>query len=79
MGWSDDAARNRDVWTKTNAEYTDSKTLASWNDEPRWGVSSSRLELYAPDGATEHEYYGFVSVDWARKWPAEEIWIARKR
>jgi SAM-dependent methyltransferase len=36
------------------------------------------LELYAPDGAAEHEYYGFVSVDWARQWPAEEIWIARK-
>jgi SAM-dependent methyltransferase len=36
------------------------------------------LELYAPEGATEHEYYGFVSVDWARQWPAEEIWIARK-
>jgi SAM-dependent methyltransferase len=36
------------------------------------------LELYAPDGATEHEYYGFVSAEWARQWPAEEIWIARK-
>ena len=36
------------------------------------------LELYAPDGAAEHEYYGFVGVDWARQWPAEEIWIARK-
>jgi len=37
------------------------------------------LELYAPDGATEHEYYGFVAVDWARQWPAEEIWVARKK
>ena len=36
------------------------------------------LELYAPDGATEHEYYGFVTADWARRWPAEEIWIATK-
>ena len=36
------------------------------------------LELYAPDGAVDHEYYGFVSVDWASKWPAEEIWIATK-
>ena len=36
------------------------------------------LELYAPEGATEHEYYGFVSAEWAREWPAEEIWVARK-
>jgi len=24
-------------------------------------------------------YYDFVSADWARRWPAEEIWVARKR
>jgi SAM-dependent methyltransferase len=35
-------------------------------------------ELYAADDATDHEYYAF-SADWARKWPAEEIWKARKR
>jgi SAM-dependent methyltransferase len=37
------------------------------------------IELYAPEGATTHEYYEFVTADWARKWPAEEIWAARKR
>jgi SAM-dependent methyltransferase len=36
------------------------------------------IELYAPAGATEHEYYGFVSAEWARQWPAEELWIARQ-
>jgi len=36
------------------------------------------LELYAPDDATTHEYYSYVTADWARKWPAEEIWAARK-
>jgi SAM-dependent methyltransferase len=36
------------------------------------------IELYAPEGATTHEYYEFVTADWARKWPAEEIWAARK-
>jgi SAM-dependent methyltransferase len=35
-------------------------------------------ELQAPAEATTHTYYGFVSADWARKWPAEEIWVARK-
>ena len=37
------------------------------------------IELYAPESATTHEYYGYVSAEWARKWPVEEIWSARKR
>ncbi len=37
------------------------------------------VEPPAPASATTHEYYGWVSADWARKWPAEEIWAARKQ
>jgi SAM-dependent methyltransferase len=37
------------------------------------------LELFAPDDAESHGYYDFVTAEWARKWPAEEIWVARKR
>ena len=36
------------------------------------------VELFAPDDAKTHEYYEFVTADWARKWPVEEIWAARK-
>lgn len=36
------------------------------------------LELYAPKGAKTHEYYSYVTADWARNWPTEEIWAARK-
>jgi SAM-dependent methyltransferase len=36
-------------------------------------------ERLAPESAEDHEYYEFVSADWARRWPAEEIWVARKR
>ena len=35
--------------------------------------------LQAPESAETHGYYDFVSAEWARKWPAEEIWKARKR
>ncbi len=43
------------------------------------GFGLERLvELYAPESATTHEYYEYVSADWARKWPAEELWVARK-
>jgi SAM-dependent methyltransferase len=39
MGWSDDAARNRDVWTKANADYTDDEARRKWAaDEISWGV-----------------------------------------
>jgi len=35
-------------------------------------------ELRAPDGAEDPIYYDFVTVEWGRRWPAEEIWAARK-
>jgi SAM-dependent methyltransferase len=36
------------------------------------------VELQAPAAAVSNEYYDYVTADWARKWPAEEIWRARK-
>jgi SAM-dependent methyltransferase len=44
------------------------------------GLEVERLvELQAPPDAADHPYYDFVTADWARRWPAEEIWVARKR
>jgi SAM-dependent methyltransferase len=43
------------------------------------GFEIERLvELQAPADAETHAYYDDVPVEWARKWPAEEIWVARK-
>jgi SAM-dependent methyltransferase len=36
-------------------------------------------ELRAPESAEDHVFYDFVPAAWARRWPAEEIWKARKR
>ncbi len=36
-------------------------------------------EVQAPPDAVTHEQYGYVTADWGRRWPAEEIWRARKR
>lgn len=33
-------------------------------------------ELYPPDDAASPEYYDIVTADWARRWPAEELWVA---
>ena len=35
------------------------------------------VELYAREDTEDHPYYAF-DVEWARKWPWEEIWRARK-
>jgi SAM-dependent methyltransferase len=37
------------------------------------------VELAAPSDAETHPHYGYVTADWGRRWPAEEIWVARKR
>jgi SAM-dependent methyltransferase len=37
------------------------------------------IELFAPPNAEQHSYYGYVSPEWAQKWPAEDLWVARKR
>ncbi|MGH7904121.1 MAG: class I SAM-dependent methyltransferase [Candidatus Dormibacteraceae bacterium] len=37
------------------------------------------IELFAPDDAVDHPYYAGVSAGWAKRWPAEEIWRARRR
>jgi SAM-dependent methyltransferase len=36
-------------------------------------------ELFAPDEAVDHPYYSYVPAEWAKRWPNEEIWRARKR
>ena len=36
-------------------------------------------ELQAPADARMHSYYNYVTAEWGRKWPAEELWKARKR
>lgn len=35
------------------------------------------IELFAPDDAVDHPYYTGINSEWAKRWPAEEIWRAR--
>ncbi len=37
------------------------------------------VELYAPDDAEDHAYYDAVPAEWAKRWPSEDLWLARKR
>lgn len=35
-------------------------------------------ELQAPETAEDPGFYDYVTVEWGRQWPAEELWVARK-
>jgi SAM-dependent methyltransferase len=37
------------------------------------------IEIQAPPEAEAHHHYSYVTAEWAKKWPCEEIWAARKR
>ena len=37
------------------------------------------IEIQAPPDAVTHNRYSYVTADWARRWPCEEIWVANKR
>jgi len=36
------------------------------------------IEVQAPADAATHEFYDYVPAEWAKQWPSEEIWVARK-
>jgi len=36
-------------------------------------------ELFAPPDRGDHPYYEIVSSEWAKRWPAEELWVAVRR
>ena len=35
------------------------------------------IEVQAPADAETHPYYTFVTAEWAKQWPSEDIWVAR--
>jgi SAM-dependent methyltransferase len=70
---------HRFEWTpETGVEFQ--LTYGGWIDVMRdAGFEIERLvELQAPADAARHEYYSDHDPEWARSWPMEEIWVARK-
>ena len=41
-------------------------------------VVDAMHEVFAPAGDGEHQFYEIVSRGWAGRWPAEELWVARR-
>jgi SAM-dependent methyltransferase len=74
----------RDYFTSPVREYPDGVvefhlTHGAWIEILNaYGFSVERLvELRPPHGTQPR--FDFVSIEWARRWPSEEIWVARKR
>jgi ubiquinone/menaquinone biosynthesis C-methylase UbiE len=66
-----------DQWEGVEYHISHADWIAVLRDN---GFEVERLvELQAPAEAETHDYYAFIPADWARRWPAEEIWKARKR
>ncbi len=75
------AGLHRIDWSDEEGEETEFHlSHAAWVDLLREnGFELERLiELYAEEGASADPPYDFVSVEWASRWPHEEIWVARK-
>src|SRR6266545_374743 len=78
----DHVAKNRAYWERTSDAYQErhgrqlaEKAGLAWGV---WQVPEAELnELGPPQNATTT--YDFVALDWARRWPAENIWKALKR
>jgi SAM-dependent methyltransferase len=68
---------HRFEWPEGGVEYH--LAHGEWIDVLRAnGFEIERLvEIQAPPDAETHGRYDFVTADWARKWPSEEIWAAR--
>jgi hypothetical protein len=96
QNWSHDAATNRALWTKINAEYTAGQAVEKWAlTEITWGLwdipdselgvlgDLAGLDIVELGCGTAYMSAVFAKLgarpEWARKWPAEEIWVARKR
>lgn len=90
LTWND--AKERQT-RKLQIDYTELGRMDTGEGTVDWAVPPSRwiqllrehgfdiedlLELSPPEGATT-TYDQFVPYPWARHWPAEEIWRARKR
>jgi ubiquinone/menaquinone biosynthesis C-methylase UbiE len=75
-GLSDDALRNREAWTKANAEYTDGAARAAWaREEITWGV------FRVPEASidTLGEVDGLDVVELGCGTAYVSAWLARRR
>ena len=83
-GGTADARLHREHFTDSRYEFDPEGSVEFHLTHGHWirqlrrhgFVVENLIEVRAPQRATPR--YRFVSHDWARRWPSEEIWVARK-
>lgn len=76
----------RDYFALHRLEWSDDQSVNFYLGYGDWirlfranGLEVERLvEIQAPEDAKEHRYETLPDPDWARRWPSEDIWVARK-
>jgi SAM-dependent methyltransferase len=77
----------RDYFGLHRLEWSDDQSVNYYLGYGDWirlfrasGFQVERLvEIQAPADAKQHRYEALPDPDWARRWPSEEIWVARKQ
>jgi SAM-dependent methyltransferase len=77
---------HRDYFGMHRFEWTDDDSVNFYLGYGDWirllranGFEVERLvEVRAPEDAKPHRYEALPGPDWARRWPSEDIWVARK-
>ncbi len=76
----------RDYFGMHRFEWTDDDSVNFYLGYGDWirllrenGLQVERLvEIQAPEDAKPHRYDALPGPEWARRWPSEDIWVARK-
>jgi SAM-dependent methyltransferase len=75
MGWSEDAARNREAWTRSNAEFTGGQAPGKWRQEEitwgLWGAREAELEIFGDVAGLDAVELGCGTAD-------VSAWLARR-
>jgi SAM-dependent methyltransferase len=77
----------RDYFGLYRLEWSDDQSVNFYLGYGDWirlfrtnGLEVERLvEIQAPENAPDHRYDTLPDPEWARQWPSEDIWVARKR
>jgi SAM-dependent methyltransferase len=81
-----DTTFQRDYFGMHRLEWSDDNSVNFYLGYGDWirllranGFEVERLvEIQAPEGAKQHRYDALPRPDWARQWPSEDVWVARK-
>jgi hypothetical protein len=71
--------RNRATWDIWAEKFVADGERCWAREDPVWGIWMVPEAVVGVPPADATTHYPFVTLDWSRQWPCEEVWKARKR